>query len=153
MTNEAIHKFARRRQPFNNPTVMYKRDVIIKAGGYRPLRRCEDYDLYVRLLYAGCYAENLSDVLVKYRADRMALARRASWSTFKGCVQSRWGAFKIGYSSLWDFLVCCVGEAFICICPAKLQHYIYMKLFRKKYERSDGNAEAKMIKEKDIIDV
>lgn len=151
--NDDIHEFARRRQPFNNTTVMYRKSDVAKAGGYRALRRSEDYDLYIRLLHSGAYAENLRDVLVKTRVDQSARVRRASWVTFKGCVQSRWRAFRIGYSSFWDFTVCCMGEAFICICPAKVQQYVYMKLFRKKYNHSEGNTEVQNQREKDIIDV
>ncbi len=130
--NEDIRHFARRRQPFNNQTVMYKKKCVMQIGGYRPLRRNEDYDLYVRLLNEGFYSENLALTLVKVRVDEHARARRASMATFKGCVQSRWSAYKIGYSSIIDFIVCCLGEAFICICPGKVQQFLYQRLFRKK---------------------
>lgn len=137
LTNEGIRHFARRRQPFNNTTVMYRKSAVLSVGNYGNLRRNEDYDLYIRLLHAGYYSENLQDVLVKVRVDQQACARRASWSTFKGCVKSRWGAFKIGYSSFIDFCFCFFGVAFICICPAKLQQLLYKKKFRKNVESTN----------------
>lgn len=129
-SNEAIRKFARRRQPFNNQTVMYRKSAVSEVGGYSNLRRNEDYDLYVRLLAKGCYAENLPVTLVKVRVDGDAQNRRASKSTLIGCIQSRWRAYRIGYSSLLDFLYCTAGQLIVCICPGKLQKMIYTNFLR-----------------------
>lgn len=131
-TNTEIRKFARRRQPFNNVTVMYRRNAVDAVGGYRNLRRCEDYDLYLRLLHAGYYAINLDEVLAKVRVDNSAQRRRASLDTLLGCIRSRWYGVQIGYSSLLDFLICVAGEAFIVLCPGCVQQVIY-KLFLRKH--------------------
>ena len=129
--NNQIKKYARRRQPFNNVTVMYKRSSIINVGGYRNLNRGEDYDLYIRLLKSGYYAENLDDVLVKVRVKLNGHIKRHSFETVKGFLSTRWNTHKIGYSSLWDFTICCIAEIFVFICPSKLQHFIYRKFLRK----------------------
>ena len=134
LTNDEIRKFARRRQPFNNPAIMYRRGAVFSVGGYRPLRRSEDYDLYVRLLHAGYEGENLQDVLVKFRVDAAARKRRTSIETLVGFAKSRWNAFRIGYSSLWDFAYCCCGGLFVFLCPSKLQDMIYMRFLRKDIE-------------------
>lgn len=128
--NEQIRKFARRRQPFNNMTVMYRKSAVLSVGGYRSLRRGEDYDLFARLLHAGCYAQNISDVLVKARVNPDAMFRRASFSTFKGCVRSRWNAWRIGFISLWDLLYCSAGALLLSIVPSRLQHLLYRKFLR-----------------------
>lgn len=139
--NEGIRKFGRRRQPFNNVTVMYRKSAVQAVGGYRDLPRNEDYDLYVRLLAAGYYAENIPLSLVKVRVDSQAVHRRVSAATLKGCVQSRWRAFRIGYSSLWDFLYTVAGQFVVFICPGKIQKLIYSKLLRcpceDKYAEKD----------------
>ena len=132
LTNDKIRAFARRRQPFNNTTVMYRRSAVLKVGGYRKMRRCEDFDLYTRLLCADYYCENLSNVLVQVRVDQDALARRASWDTLKGCADSRWCAYKLGYASLLDVAVCVGGELFIALCPAGVQRWIYRRFLRKE---------------------
>ena len=128
---EQIRRFARRRQPFNNTTVMYRRSAVEAVGSYRNMRRCEDYDLYIRLLHAGYYAENLQEVIVRVKVDGKARSRRASWSTLQGCAHSRWRAFRLGYSSLWDVLLCVGGECVICICPGFIQQYIYKTFLRQ----------------------
>lgn len=130
-TNEEIRKFARRRQPFNNMTVMYRRSAVQAVGGYRSFRRSEDYDLYLRLLHGGYPAGNLPDILVKARVDNSAFSRRASVATLRGCARSRWYAYRIGYSSLLDVAVCVAGELVILISPARVQQFIYSKFLRK----------------------
>lgn len=130
--NEKIRTFARRRQPFNNMTVMYRRSAVLKVGGYRDFRRSEDYDLFLRLLHAGYEAANLDAILVNARVDRNAYSRRASWGTLQGCARSRWYAYKIGYSSLVDVAYCVAGEFVILVSPAKVQEFIYERFLRKK---------------------
>ncbi len=132
LTNDKIRTFARRRQPFNNTSVMYRRSAVLNVGGYNKMHRCEDFDLYTRLLHAKYYCENLSEVLVQVRVDQDALARRASMATLKGCMDSRWRAYKIGYASLLDVAVCVGGELFIALCPARVQRWIYSKFLRKR---------------------
>lgn len=132
LTNEEIHQFARRRQPFNNVTVMYRKSAVTAVGGYCNLRRAEDYDLYVRLLHSGCYAENLSDVLVKVRIGDGTSDRRTSWGTLQGFVISRWRAYRLGFSSVWDFLVACAAQCVVFLCPQKLQNYIYSHFLRRR---------------------
>lgn len=56
--------------PFAHPTVMVKREVLIRCGGYRvakETRRCEDYDLFMRLYALGYKGMNLQEKLYYYR--------------------------------------------------------------------------------------
>lgn len=142
-SNEEIRKFARRRQPFNNMTVMYRQSAVHAVGGYRSFRRSEDYDLYLRLLQNGYLAGNIPQILVKARVNRHAHARRASWSTLKGCAESRWYAFRIGYSSFWDFLICVTGELVIFISPNKVQQMLYSRFLRKSVENQSDSSNHK----------
>src|SRR5205814_9014718 len=50
-----------------HPTVMMRRDALMKVGGYREdLMVSEDLDLFLRLAEVG-RLENLPDVLLQYR--------------------------------------------------------------------------------------
>lgn len=131
LSNGEIRSFARRRQPFNNMTVMYRRSAVLAVGGYRDFRRSEDFDLYLRLLLKGYYAENLDKVLVKARVNENAFRRRGSWGTLKGCARSRWYSYRQGYASLLDVGICVAGEAFIMISPHGVKKFIYSHFLRK----------------------
>lgn len=61
-------------QPFCHPALMFRRDALIKTGGYCEKERankCEDYDLLLRLYANGQKGFNLPYVLMNYtkRAD------------------------------------------------------------------------------------
>ncbi len=72
-------EFARRMRitnPVNHPSVVFRRDVAVHAGGYRHLPLLEDYDLWARMLRDGASFVGIDEPLVTYRTDGM-LDRRA----------------------------------------------------------------------------
>ncbi|WP_199706728.1 glycosyltransferase [Amnibacterium setariae] len=76
-TGEAhIKRYARFHDPFNHPTVVYRRAAVAAAGGYVPVGLMEDYWLFARMLATGARAENLPEPLVKYRVGAGAYKRR-----------------------------------------------------------------------------
>lgn len=89
-------------------TVMYKKSIVQKVGGCKAMTRSEDYDLYVRILHKGYCCKNINDDLVFARIKESKADRRTSKATYRGFVKTRWTALRLGFSSLWDFLVACV---------------------------------------------
>jgi hypothetical protein len=73
---DAISRYARFHDPFNHPTVVYRRAAVQRAGGYLPLGLMEDYYLFARMIQSGARVENLPDPLVMYRVSAGAYARR-----------------------------------------------------------------------------
>ena len=73
---ERIRRYARFHQPFNHPTVVYRRRAVARAGGYIAVGLMEDYWLFVRMLAAGARVANLPEPLLKYRVGAGAYRRR-----------------------------------------------------------------------------
>ncbi|MDK9640644.1 glycosyltransferase [Propionibacterium freudenreichii] len=71
-----IRRVARFRDPFNHPTVVYRKSAVARAGGYQHLAKMEDYWLFVRMLQHGARVTNLPDPLVLYRVGSGAYKRR-----------------------------------------------------------------------------
>lgn len=78
-----------------HPTVMFRRDVVRRCGGYRSaFVGAEDYDLWLRIAEASGIA-SLGDVLLRYRVsshqDSTRLAVAQLWSTIaaRHCSWSR----------------------------------------------------------------
>lgn len=133
-SNHEIRKYARRRSPVNNVTAMYRKSAVLAVGGYRDLRRAEDYDLYIRMLIQGYYVENLPETLVKVRVDTDSHHRRASWLALQSCSRIWWNAWRIGYSSLADLLLCFGGQVFLILCPGPVQQMVYRIFLRRKHK-------------------
>lgn len=54
--------------PVAHPTVMMRREAVLKAGGYRKVfSHCEDYDLWLRISELGYRIANLPHPLLNYR--------------------------------------------------------------------------------------
>ncbi len=131
-SHEDIFKYAKRRMPFNNQTVMYKKAAVNKAGGYDPKRRrCEDYDLYFRMLESGAISYNTQQVLVHYRLTPDAFRRRGTWQNFKGFTSVHWKMLRRGFCSISDFFIPFFAQLFLMILPGKLKDKFYTKLLRK----------------------
>ena len=56
--------------PFLHPSLIMRKDILVAVGGYRvakETRRCEDYDLFMRMYAAGYKGYNLQEKLYEYR--------------------------------------------------------------------------------------
>lgn len=82
-TQEEIVKFAKQRNPFNHPCVMYKRSAVETAGGYKDFYLLEDYYLWLRMLMKGTKGYNLQEPLLHMRAGSDMYLRRAGWKYAK----------------------------------------------------------------------
>lgn len=65
--------------PFVHPSVVFRRQALELAGGYREgaaLWGCEDYELFARLHAMGFRGANLPECLLSYWEDRTSYQRR-----------------------------------------------------------------------------
>ena len=53
----------------HHPTVMMTREIFNLVGGYRNFPCAQDYDLWLRMLYAGCRFLMLPEKLLRYRIN------------------------------------------------------------------------------------
>lgn len=131
LNQEEIRKVIRRRNPFNHPCVMYRKEVVQDAGGYQHFYLFEDYYLWARMLLRGAKGENLKDVILYMRAGRGMYQRRGGWKYVKTMVKFRFYLLKSGISTPLDFFVTVGGQTVICLIPNKLRAFFYKKFLRK----------------------
>lgn len=67
----------------NHPTVVYRRNLALRVGGYDQPRFMQDYDLFARMLVAGAVMHNLPEPLVLFRADGSMFGRRRKAAMFR----------------------------------------------------------------------
>ncbi len=73
---ERILTYARFHDPFNHPSVVYRKSSVRAAGGYRDLDLLEDYWLFARMIANGAVVGNVAEPLVLYRIGAGSYARR-----------------------------------------------------------------------------
>lgn len=132
-TNEEIFKYAKRRNPFNHSTVMFRKSSILKRGSYSELRRSQDFELFNRVVGEGIVCMNIAKPLVKYRRNQEADIRRKNWESVKGIIKIIYGSWKRGYSSNIDLAYVVISEISLMIMPVKMANVLYTAFFRKKY--------------------
>lgn len=81
--DEAIKEYLKSRCPFNQMTVMFRKELVEQAGGYLDWYCDEDYYLWIRLYEHGAVFHNLPDCLVNVRVGADMYKRRGGWRYFK----------------------------------------------------------------------
>lgn len=130
VSNDEIYRYAKRRNPFNNQTLVFKKSKAQSTGGYSSIKRCEDYDFVVNMLRHGAIGENIPEILVKYRVSKSNYERRQNWVNTKSFIAVRWRIFKSGFSNIIDFLIPCAMQMIIFILPKSCTSKIYKKFLR-----------------------
>lgn len=128
LENDEIFKYSKRRSPFNNPTIMFKKSVILSVGNYSDLRRCEDFELFARILHAGFKGANIPECLLDYRVTDDTYDKRNSFEDIK---RSREMSCKIGHSSRFDKFVSTYSQFFVSKLPKKTRKFVYEKIIRQ----------------------
>lgn len=131
VTNDEIYQFAKKRSAFNHPAVMYRKSRVLAFGGYADLRRNQDVDLFGRMLFGGCTAQNVPESLLLFRSNNDLAKRRKSWENTKSYIDTIGNFRKMGYSSFKDYAIVAVAQTGVFLMPAFFQHLVY-KLFLRK---------------------
>lgn len=129
-TDSEIKKFIRRRSAFNHPTVIFKKSEVIRCGGYGPLKRKQDMDLFSRMMNMGCKGANVPESLLFFRANSNNLSRRKSKEYRKSTNAVAKLNYKRKYISFFDLLYIVFGQFLMIFLPKSILN----SLLRKKHK-------------------
>lgn len=71
-----IYTFAKRRNPINHPTAMFRKRAVLTVGGYLHFPLFEDYFLWIRMLVNGNNFYNIPESLLYFRMSQNVYKRR-----------------------------------------------------------------------------
>lgn len=124
-SNEEIYKFAKLRDPFNHPTVMFRKSKVLSSGNYGDYRKNQDSDLWIKMLSNKAVCMNLSEDQFRFRFDAATFARRKNWQNTGSLIEIRYKAWRCGYNNLLEFLIISVGQILRCFLPKWFQKCLY----------------------------
>lgn len=124
-----IVQYAKKRCPINHPTVVYKKDMVIKAGGY--IGFPEDYYLWVRMIQNGCKFYNFQESLLWFRSSPEVFKRRGGWKYAKNELKFQWLFFKIGFLTFPQFIYNSFIRMSVRVVPNRIRILIYKQIIRK----------------------
>ena len=130
-TNDEIYAFAKKRDPFNHPTVMYKKSVVLKAGMYSDYRKNQDTDLWIKMLSNGAQCMNLKEHVFRFRFDSDTYRKRKSWVNTKILLEIRYKAWQSGFNTFFDFLLVATSQIGVYILPVWFQRWLYTAVLRR----------------------
>lgn len=122
-----IYNFAKRRNPFNHMSVMYRRSEVLAAGNYMPLQGFEDYYLWVRMLKNGTKGFNIQQSLVYARTGAEMYARRGGWSYLVTGIKGRYQIYRVGIAKFSDFVFVMGVHIVVSLMPNRLRGWFYNK--------------------------
>jgi glycosyltransferase involved in cell wall biosynthesis len=131
-----IVRYARFHQPFNHPTVVYRRSAVEAAGGYRHLALMEDYLLFAKMIRQGCTVANVEEPLVLYRVGAGAYARRGGVALLKSEWRLQRQLRALGFTNRTQFARNVVIRGGYRLVPERLRRTAYRMLIATKGERS-----------------
>ena len=139
-TDIEIKKYIRKRSPFNHPTVMFKKSEVIRCGGYGPLKRKQDMDLFSRMLNMGCVAENIPESLLLFRANEENWKRRRSKEYRKNTIDVAKLNYKRKYISIFDLLYIVIGQYALCLIPSRILNKLLRKEIGKEKKKNTSKS-------------
>jgi glycosyltransferase involved in cell wall biosynthesis len=132
LSNEDIYDYMKSRCAFNHPTVMFRKEAILKVGNYQDWFWNEDYFLWVRLMKNHCIMANLPDELVNMRSGLDQYSRRGGRKYFDSEMGIKRLMLKEGMISRTQYAVNYV-ERFIIqlMLPNSVRGWVFRTFARK----------------------
>lgn len=130
-TSEAIVEFAKKRNPFNHPAVMYRKSAVEAAGGYKDFYLLEDYFLWVRMIFRGSKGFNIQEPVLWMRAGSDLYKRRSGWQ-YVGSEKKLFSyMLHKGFISKGEYYRAVSGRTIGAMVPNWMRSVLYKRMLRK----------------------
>ena len=125
-----IVEFAKKRNPFNHPAVMYRKSAVEAAGGYKDFYLLEDYFLWVRMLLAGSKGYNIQEPVLWMRAGSDLYKRRGGWEYVR--CEKKLFSYMLGkeFINKGEYTRAVVSRTAGAMVPNWLRSVLYKKVLR-----------------------
>lgn len=130
---------ARFADPFNHPTVVYRRDLVRAVGGYGDFAVMEDYLLWAKMILAGARVANVAEPLVGYRVGAGAYARRGGLRQLRAELALQRRFRRIGFTSPAQYARNVVVRGGYRLVPEAVRRRAYRRVIANYAARSDAS--------------
>lgn len=128
-----IARYARFHDPFNHPTVMYRKAAVERAGGYEDIGLMEDYWLFARMIHSGARVDNLSDALLMYRVGAGAYSRRGGRKQFEAELNLQRALRTIRFTTRVQFCRNLAVRGLYRFVPVRVRTVLYRRLIARGF--------------------
>lgn len=125
-------EYAKRRNPLNHVTVVFRKHAVLAVGNYVALQGFEDYYLWIRLFEKGFKGANLEKPLVLVRTGKEMLRRRGGFTYIWKEIEFFRTLNHMGYISYLEFLRNIVIRSIVRLSPVAFRRFVYKFFIRKR---------------------
>ncbi|ENL8515905.1 glycosyltransferase [Providencia rettgeri] len=100
-----IMNYAKYRSPFNHMTVVFRKSVVLKAGGYLHHLFMEDYNLWLRILAIGSISYNFDESLVIARTGISMIKRRKGKQYIKSELKLARLKYQLSFNGMFSSII------------------------------------------------
>lgn len=130
-----ILAFAKKRNPFNHPCIMYKKSDVEAAGGYQDFYLLEDYYLWIRMLQHGFIGYNLQEPLLWMRAGSDMYKRRGGWKYFLSQRKLLCYMHQSEFITYGQYLMGTFIRLGVAMAPNNFRSFIFNNILRRKLNK------------------
>lgn len=130
-TQQEILQFAKKRNPFNHPCIMYKKSSVQAVGSYQDFYLLEDYYLWIRMLQQGYLGYNIQEPLLWMRAGSAMYKRRGGWKYVKSQRKLFMYMRKSNFITHRQAWIQCSIRLIASIMPNWTRKFVFHELLRK----------------------
>lgn len=131
ITSKEVVTYAKKRNPLNHMTVMYRKKSVLAAGNYKPMLWNEDYYLWVRMLVQGMEIVNIPEVLVYARTGNEMFKRRGGLKYVQRDAILQVEFLKLGFINFRTFISNIVIRSIVRLLPNSIRGMFYKSVLRK----------------------
>lgn len=130
-STQELYEYAKKRNPLNHPTVMFRKSYVECVGGYQPFYLFEDYYLWARMILAKCQLHNIQQSLLYFRSSPQVAARRGGWKYVRSEVKLQWKFLRMGLIGPFTFCKNLIIRTTVRLMPNKLRTFVYRTMLRR----------------------
>lgn len=127
---DLISRYIKFRNPLNHMSVIFKKDDVLKVGGYPLIQGYEDYFLWVKLYKNGYKIRNINLFLVYARIENNFLARRSGMKYFQNEIILQINFYVLKLFGFRIFLFNIFFRSFLRLIPRSFLQIVYKFLRR-----------------------
>jgi glycosyltransferase involved in cell wall biosynthesis len=125
-------KFARKRNPFNHPCVVFQKGMVETVGGYRHMPFFEDYDLWARMILVGARMGNYPESLLYMRVSTDFYKRRSGWRYCRDIARFWREMERVKFCGWFRCRVNIMVRCAVSLLPSETMRMVYRSILRKK---------------------
>jgi glycosyltransferase involved in cell wall biosynthesis len=131
---DALRKYSKFRNPFNHPTVVFRKAAVLRNGSYNgEIPLFEDFSLFLKMIQNGCGVYNMQETLLYFRVGNgmESIKRRSGLHYIKNELKFVRFAYRAGYLTLAEKWLYLITKIPVRLLPPAAVLFIYRRFLRR----------------------